>query len=168
MPSLPLTSGRKFSTTTSAFFTSRMKVSRPLGLLRLSVIARLLRCKFWKSDPRRAPPSCSPPASSSSASTLMTLAPQAARWRTQVGAERARVRSSTVRRYRACEACGIGMLQSSGGIRAVAAALAGAPSPKLLRLSCARTHVGQALAAIQLLDLSEIKRVLEVGDGFLE
>src|ERR1700753_3086627 len=167
MPSLTLTSGRKFSTTTSAFFARRLKVSRPLGSLRLSVIARLLRCKFWKSAPSRGPPSCSP-VSSVSASILMTLAPQSASWRTQVGPERTRVRSSTVKRDRACDACGIGMLQNSGGIRAVAAALAGAPSPKLLRLSCARTHVGQALAAIQLLDLSEIKRVLEVGDGFLE
>jgi hypothetical protein len=47
------TAGRKFSTTTSAFLASRLKVSRPLSSFRLSVMARLLRCKFWKSEPRR-------------------------------------------------------------------------------------------------------------------
>ena len=38
------------------------------------------------------------------ASILMTLAPQSASWRTQVGPERTRVRSSTVKRERACDA----------------------------------------------------------------
>src|SRR6476659_4763821 len=46
------------------------------------------------------------PPSSSSASILMTLAPQSASCRTQVGPARTRVRSSTVKRERACEARG--------------------------------------------------------------
>src|SRR5712672_1323657 len=39
----------------------------------------------------------------------MTLAPQSASCRTQVGPERTRVRSSTVKRDRAWEACGKGI-----------------------------------------------------------
>src|SRR3954454_8642555 len=113
MPSLALTSGRKFSTTTSACSASRLNTSRPFGSFRLSVIARLLRCKFWKSEPCRGPPGCSPPASSSSASILITLAPQSASCRTQVGPERTRVRSSTVKRERACEARGKGIEKPS-------------------------------------------------------
>src|SRR6266403_4587237 len=109
MPSFVFTSGRKFSTTTSAFSARRLNTSRPLGSLRLSVIARLLRCKFWKSEPWRGPPGCSPPASSRSASILTTLAPQSANCRTQVGPARTRVRSSTVKRDRACEARGKGI-----------------------------------------------------------
>ena len=35
--------------------------SSPFGSFRLSVIARLLRCRFWKSAPWRGPPGCSPP-----------------------------------------------------------------------------------------------------------
>jgi hypothetical protein len=46
------------------------------------------------------------------ASILMTLAPQSASWRTQVGPERTRVRSSTVKRERACEARGNGIWNS--------------------------------------------------------
>ena len=47
---------------------------------------RLLRCRFWKSGPvarRRPAPRRSPAASG--VSILMTLAPQSASWRTQVG-----------------------------------------------------------------------------------
>src|SRR5712675_798665 len=51
-------------------------------------------------------PGCSPPASSINASILMTLAPQSASCRTQVGPARTRVRSSTLKRDRACEARG--------------------------------------------------------------
>src|SRR6266404_434885 len=109
MPSFVFTSGRKFSTTTSAFSARRRNTARPLGSLRLSVIARLLRCKFWKSEPWRGPPGCSPPASSINASILTTLAPQSASCRTQVGPARTRVRSSTVKRDRACEARGKGI-----------------------------------------------------------
>src|SRR5215468_2771449 len=94
-----------------------MNTARPLGSFRFNVIARLLRCKFWKSEPWRGPPGCSPAPSSSSASTLMTLAPQSASWRTQVGPERTRVRSSTVKRERAWEARGkdIAELREQGG-----------------------------------------------------
>ncbi len=42
----------------------------------------------------------------SGVSILMTSAPQSASWRTQVGPERTRVRSSTVKRVRALEARG--------------------------------------------------------------
>src|SRR5262249_2523043 len=38
---------------TSAFSASFMKMAWPSGLLRLSVIAFLLRCRFWKSKPWR-------------------------------------------------------------------------------------------------------------------
>src|SRR5262249_15536992 len=51
---------------------------------------RLLRCRFWKSNPSRAK------SSSFLFSTLMTLAPISASCRTAVGPERARVRSMTV------------------------------------------------------------------------
>src|SRR6516225_3755579 len=112
-PSLALTSGRKFSTTTSALATSRLNTSSPFGFFRFSDIARLLRCKFWKSEPWRGPPSCSPPASSRIASILMTLAPQSASWRTQVGPARTRVRSRTVKRDRACEARGMDIRANS-------------------------------------------------------
>src|SRR6476646_7931833 len=63
---------------------------------------RLLRCRFWKSEPSRGPPGASP--ASAGISILMTLAPQSASWRTQVGPERTRVRSRTVKRERASEA----------------------------------------------------------------
>src|SRR3954471_17678814 len=76
-------------------------------------MARLLRCRFWKSEPWRGPPGCSPPASSSSASILMTLAPQSASCRTQVGLARTRVRSSTVKRDKACEARGTAIRENS-------------------------------------------------------
>ena len=49
-----LTSGRKFSTTTSARSTRRSRISRPSAALRFRVRLRLLRCRFWKSDPARA------------------------------------------------------------------------------------------------------------------
>src|SRR5207253_2723917 len=48
---------------------------------------RLLRWRFWKSNPSRAK------SSSPLFSTLITLAPISASWRTHVGPERARVRS---------------------------------------------------------------------------
>src|SRR6476620_2240760 len=56
MPRRVFTSGRKFSTTTSALAASRRKVAAPSGDLRSSVMPRLLRCRFWKSGPWRAPP----------------------------------------------------------------------------------------------------------------
>src|SRR5262249_49747602 len=101
------TSGRKFSTTTSAFFTMRLKAFTASGDFRLSVMLRLLRWRFWKSEPSRGPPSASPALGSGGNSILMTLAPQSASWRTQVGPERTRVRSSTVNRSSAVEAIGL-------------------------------------------------------------
>ena len=63
----------------------------PSGALRSRVIERLLRCRFWESKPWRE----KSPSSPSRAATWMTLAPMSASWRTQVGPERARVRSRT-------------------------------------------------------------------------
>src|SRR3954451_18812307 len=76
----------------------------PAAVLRLRLSERLLRCRFWKSEPWRGPPGASPCSSPSGVSILMTLAPQSASWRTQVGPERTRVRSSTVKRERARDA----------------------------------------------------------------
>src|SRR5947209_4541122 len=92
MPSRSFTSGRKFSTTISASATSRRNTAMPRGSFRLSVIPRLLRCKFWKSEPCRGPPSGSTP---SGISILTTSAPQSASWRTAVGPARTRVKSRT-------------------------------------------------------------------------
>src|ERR1700744_2439145 len=79
----------------------------PSGFLRSSAIARLLRWRFWKSGSWRAEKSDGPAPSlppSSRASILMTLAPQSANWRTQVGPDRTRVRSRTTRSLSADEA----------------------------------------------------------------
>src|SRR4051794_25509009 len=63
----------------------------------------------------------SPPFSSGGISILMTLAPQSASWRTQVGPDRTRVRSSTVNRARALDALGIGIGNTpAGGCRSEA------------------------------------------------
>lgn len=51
----PIDAARKFSTTTSALLASRRNTSRPLGSFKLSVIAGLLRCRFWESGPWRGP-----------------------------------------------------------------------------------------------------------------
>src|ERR1700730_2043530 len=110
MPSRRFTSGRKFSTTTSAFLTIFLSTATPSGDLRFSVMLRLLRCRFWKSEPSRGPPRPSPDSICGGISILMTLAPQSASWRTQVGPDRTRVRSSTVNRDRAFEALGVGIL----------------------------------------------------------
>src|SRR6516225_10299338 len=116
MPSRRFTSGRKFSTTTSAFLTMRLNAANASGALRLSVMLRLLRCRFWKSDPSRGPPSGSPPPGSGGNSILMTLAPQSASWRTQVGPARTRVRSRTVNRSSAREALGNGIFRHLRGV----------------------------------------------------
>src|SRR5258707_4236348 len=116
MPRRRFTSGRKFSTTTSAFLTMRLNAAKASGALRLSVMLRLLRCRFWKSDPSRGPPSGSPPPGSGVNSILMTLAPQSASWRTQVGPARTRVRSRTVNRSSAREALGNGIFRHLRGV----------------------------------------------------
>src|SRR5215467_9488150 len=87
----------------------RRKVAAPAGDLRSSVMLRLLRCRFWKSGPWRAPPRPSPASKRSGSSTLMTLAPQSASWRTAVGPARTRVKSRTVKRWSALEALAMGM-----------------------------------------------------------
>src|SRR5438552_980483 len=72
MPSRRFTSGRKFSTTTSAFFTILRSAARPSLDFRLSVMLRLLRCRFWKSKPSRGPPGASPPFSSGGTADVLT------------------------------------------------------------------------------------------------
>src|SRR6266700_2966237 len=79
---------------TSALAASFMKIAWPSLLLRLSVIAFLLRCRFWKSKPWRWPPIASV-LPSDGGSILMTCAPQSASWRTAVGPARCAVRSRT-------------------------------------------------------------------------
>src|SRR4051812_15796864 len=106
MPRRFFTSGRKFSTTTSALAAIFFKTATPSGDFRFSVIERLLRCRFWKSEPSRGPPMPSPSAMCSGISILMQFAPQSASWRTQVGPARTRVRSRTVKRCSAVEARG--------------------------------------------------------------
>src|ERR1043165_9939761 len=98
---------------TSAFLAIFRSAARPSLDFRLSVMLRLLRCKFWKSEPSRGPPGPSPACASGGISILMTLAPQSASWRTQVGPDRTRVRSRTVKRERAVEALGLGISDAS-------------------------------------------------------
>src|SRR5688572_24510649 len=74
-------------------------MAAPSGSRRLSVIARLLRCRFWKSGPWRLPPIPSPERPPG-ISILIARAPQSTSWRTQVGPARARVRSRTLKRAR--------------------------------------------------------------------
>ena len=116
MPRRRFTSGRKFSTTTSAFFTMRLNAASPSLDLRLRVMLRLLRCRFWKSEPSRGPPIPSPASGSGGISILMTLAPQSASWRTQVGPARTRVRSRTVNRSSAREALETGIAGTLSGV----------------------------------------------------
>src|SRR5476651_462794 len=61
-------------------------------------MARLLRCRFWKSEPSRLPASSSASPSPGGGSTRITSAPQSASVRTQDGPARARVRSITLNR----------------------------------------------------------------------
>src|ERR1022692_2762829 len=64
----------------------------------------------------------------------MTLAPQSASWRTQVGPERTRVRSSTVKRERAWEALGNGIATAPTGLLRPIIAIWGPTFPDLKRL----------------------------------
>src|ERR1700733_6928777 len=89
----------------------RLKAASPSGDFRLSVMLRLLRCRFWKSPPSRGPPIGS--SRPGGVSILMTLAPQSASWRTQVGPDRTRVKSSTVKRPSAFDARGKGIADAS-------------------------------------------------------
>src|SRR6516164_9100645 len=83
---------------TSARSASLKKISRPASLFRFNVIARLLRCRFWKSGPSRRLPVAS--TSSPEGSILMTWATQSASWRTAVGPARWAVRSMTRKSFK--------------------------------------------------------------------
>ena len=93
-----MTPGRMFSMMTSACSASRIRISRPSAVFRFSVMARLLRCRFWKSEPSRRPISSSASPSPGGGSTRITSAPQSASVRTQEGPARASVRSITLKR----------------------------------------------------------------------
>ena len=97
---------------TSAVFASFLNTAKPSGSFKFKDRDRLFRWRFWKSEFSLAPPICSPPVKFSGISTLMTLAPQSANWRTHVGPERTRVRSKTVNRLSAAEAKGMGIIWS--------------------------------------------------------
>src|SRR5450830_910114 len=134
MPSLSFTSGLKFSTTTSAFAARRWKAARPCGDLRSRVMLRLLRCRFWKSAFSRGPPGPSPFSRCGGVSILMTLAPQSPSWRTQVGPDRTRVRSRTVKRERAWEALGNGIATAPDSLLRPRPGFSGPTFPDLKRL----------------------------------
>src|SRR5450432_4466022 len=105
-----VTPGRMFSTTTSAASASRIRISRPSSVFRFSVMARLLRCRFWKSEPSRRPSISSGSPSPGGGSTRITSAPQSASVRTQDGPARAKVRSITLNRDSgSLEACDCGL-----------------------------------------------------------
>src|ERR1700760_3179115 len=87
-----------FSMTTSACSTSRSRISGASSFFRFKVMARLLRCRFWKSEPSRRPTSSPASPSSGGGSTRITSAPQSARVRTQDGPARASVRAMTLKR----------------------------------------------------------------------
>ena len=137
MPRRSFTSGRKFSTTTSAFSTSRLKAASPCFDFKSRVMLRLLRCRFWKSALSRGPPGPSPFSRCGGVSILMTLAPQSPSWRTQVGPERTRVRSRTVNRERAEEALGNGIVEAPAGEFDPDYAFCGRQSPICRALSIA-------------------------------
>src|SRR5260221_4089618 len=80
-----------------------MKIATPSLSFRLSVIERLLRCRFWKSGPWRGPPIVSL-SRLGGVSILITSAPKSASCRTQVGPARTRERSRTRKRASAVEA----------------------------------------------------------------
>src|SRR5258705_4341128 len=85
-----------------------MKIATPSFSFRLSVIERLLRCRFWKSGPSRGPPMVSA-SRLGGVSIFTTSAPKSASWRTQVGPARTRERSRTRKRASAVEAGTWGM-----------------------------------------------------------
>src|SRR2546430_1149636 len=94
---------------------SFLKMATPSGSRRLSVIPRLLRCRFWKSKPWRLPPMPSP-VRPPGISILIARAPQSTSWRTHVGPARARVRSRTERRARGRAAL-LAMVAAHGSAR---------------------------------------------------
>src|SRR5712664_4152823 len=92
-----------------------MKIATPSLSLRLSVIERLLRCRFWKSGPSRGPPIVSA-SRLGGVSIFTTSAPKSASCLTQVGPARTRDRSRTRKRASAVEAgtWGMGERDSDG------------------------------------------------------
>ncbi len=129
MPRRSLTSGRKFSTTMSAFFTSFRKSSIPSGSFRFRVRLRRLRCRFCQSAVLRPAPNAPSASSAAGRSILMTSAPQSASWRTAVGPERTRERSSTRIWESADEAGWCGMSVSSqarNSVRSIRSAVSAA------------------------------------------
>src|SRR6266851_6764791 len=109
---------------TSARSASLKKIARPSSLFRFNVIARLLRCRFWKSGPSRRLPVAS--TSSPEGSILITSAPQSASWRTAVGPARCAVRSTTRRSFKGSGGVVIGGFSWVSGQKAVPASPAGA------------------------------------------
>src|SRR3954470_4951742 len=86
-----------------------MKISLPRFSFRLSVMERLLRCRFCISKSCREPKMLALGSLPGVGSILITSAPKSASWRTHVGPERTRDRSSTRKRERAEEAGWWGM-----------------------------------------------------------
>src|SRR6516165_2967288 len=105
---------------TSARSASLKKISRPASLFRFNVIARLLRCRFWKSGPSRRLPVAS--TSSPEGSILITWAPQSASWRTAVGPARCAVRSITRKSFKGSGGIPIGRFSVVERIRATSSA----------------------------------------------
>src|SRR5437870_4957065 len=106
-----------------------MKMATPSFSLRLSVIERLFRCRFWKSGPWRGPPMVSA-STEGGVSILITSAPKSASWRTHVGPARTRDRSRTRKRESAVEAGTWGMAKRGayqGALIITAASIFGRP-----------------------------------------
>src|SRR5258705_490325 len=92
---------------------------RPSSAFRFSVMARLLRCRFWKSEPSRRPTTSLASPASGGGSTRITSAPQSASVRTQDGPARAKVKSSTLNRdsgRRGDWSCGVAWSALSTGL----------------------------------------------------
>src|SRR5579862_2994405 len=114
IPRWCLTPGRKFSTRTSACSHSRRNTACPAGVVRSINTDRLLRLRFWGSDPPRSPrwgwPICT------------TSAPRSASCRVQVGPDRAAVRSITRMPARGPEASTSGASRTRHPVASVAVA----------------------------------------------
>src|SRR3978361_463147 len=108
-----------FSTMTSACSASRMNTSRPSSVFRFSVMARLLRWRFWKSEPSRRPTTSLASPASGGGSTRITSAPQSASVRTQDAPRGANGRSRTLKRgsgKRGDWSCGVAWPALSTGL----------------------------------------------------
>ena len=76
--------------------TSALRIASPSGFFRLSVMARLLRCRFWKSGPCRSPPS--PPSPSADLDLDHVARPNRRAGARRSGPARTRVKSITLNR----------------------------------------------------------------------